>query len=371
MGVCDFFRKVGTMKASLLLKGLIVVVWVAALSMLGVVLVINARLSAPPPGVPVGKSAPDFVLPSEDDRSFRLADYKGRPVYLAFVPDLGPDTKRQARSLQQSLERFEETGGKVFLIANAGLAQTKPFHSELGLAYPVLSDASGSVAGVYGIKPGARETVVVSPSGKVGYHIRSVDIERHGPQVVLIAQGCADEVKSARVEGLGDTVPDFSLPRADGGKMTTLLGDGGQKATVVLFLSVRCPCSNAYNERVRRLIADLPRRDVRVVIVYSSADEVAAEVADHARAQRFNAVPVLKDERLLGADHLKATVTPQAYVIDSRQVLRYAGRIDDKREPEKVTRHDLVRAIDAVLGGEPVAKPEPAFGCAIPRTALE
>ncbi|MFY7952729.1 MAG: redoxin domain-containing protein [Armatimonadaceae bacterium] len=359
------------MKFPVWLKVLLALLWLTGLAMLGLVLMINARLSAPPPGVPVGSPAPDFTLPSQEDRAFHLSDYKGRPVYLAFVPDLGPDTRVQAKSLQGSLERFEETGGKAFLVVPLPMDAAKRFHTELKLDYPVLCDPTGSVAKTFGVKVGGRETVVVSPSGKVGYHIRSVDVERHGPQVVLVAQGCADEVKSARVEGVGDTVADFSLPRADGGRMTTLFGDRSQKATVVLFVSVRCPCSNAYNARVRDLIAKLPRRGVRVLVVYSSADESAAEVADHAHAQDFNAVPVLKDEELLGADHFKATVTPQAFVIDKQSVLRYAGRIDDKREADKVTRHDLEDALTAVLAGKPVQRPEPAFGCAIPRTAVE
>ena len=359
------------MKFPLWLKVLLGVVWLSGLGMLGLVLVINARLSAPPPGVPVGAAAPDFSLPSQDDRKFQLADYKGRPVILAFVPDLGPDTRVQAASLEKSLARFEESGGKVFMVVPEPFGPAQSFHDELKLAYPLLCDSSGAVAQTYGVRAGARETVVVAPSGKVGFHIRSVDVERHGPQVVAVSQGCADEVKSARVEGVGDRVNDFSLPRADGGRMTTLFGDGTQKATVVLFVSVRCPCSNAYNARVRDLIAKLPRRGVRVVVVYSSADEPAAEVAEHAQAQRFVAVPVLKDERLLGADHLKATVTPQAFVIDKQSVLRYAGRIDDKREADKVTRHDLEDAVEQILSGKAVPRPEPAFGCAIPRTAVE
>jgi len=349
---------------------LIVLAWGLVAAMGGVVLVINARLSAPAPGVPVGAPAPDIALPTHAGRPFHLSDYRGRPVVLAFVPDLALETGIEARSLATVLERLEESGGKVFVVCPDAPEAARAFHVRERLPYPVLVDRSGAVARTYGVAPGGRETVVVAPSGKVGYHIRGVDVARHGPQVIAVSQGCAAEVVAARVRGVGERVSDLSLPRADGGEMASLLGDGRAKATVLLFLSVRCPCANAYNARVRDLVARLPRRGVRVVAVYSSVDEPAAEVAEHARAQGFEGIPVLKDERLLAADHVKATVTPQAFVIDRSGVLRYAGRIDDKREPSKVTRRDLEAAVDAVLAGRKVPASQPAFGCAIPRTPV-
>lgn len=348
----------------LLLLGL----WIVALAMLGTVLWINARLNAPPPGIPVGAPVSDFSLKAQDGRTFRIADYRGRPLFLAFVPDLGVDTRVQARSLAASMARFEESGGKVFLIVETDQRSAQALHAAERLPYPILLDEHEAVARTFGVPKGGRQTVVVGPSGKVAYHIRGVDVGRHGPQVVAISNGCADEVLSARAKGVGEPVADFSLPRAEGGAMTTLYGDRSQKATVALFLSVRCPCSNAYNARVRAFAADYRRRGVRVLAVYSSVDESARDVAEHARAQGFEGFPVLRDERLLGADHLHAGVTPQAFVIDRRGVLRYAGRIDDKREADKVTRHDLRAAVDAVLAGEEPPASTPAFGCAIPRT---
>jgi hypothetical protein len=55
------------------------------------------------------------------------------------------------------------------------------------------------------------------------------------------------------------------------------------------------------------------------------------------------------------------------FVFDEKGVLRYAGALDDNAEPEQVKEQFAREAIDAVLSGKEVAKPEPkAFiGCSI------
>jgi hypothetical protein len=51
--------------------------------------------------------------------------------------------------------------------------------------------------------------------------------------------------------------------------------------------------------------------------------------------------------------------------MDQLGILRYAGRIDDRREQELVRNAVLNKAIDAVLHGKKPPAAEPAFGCAI------
>ena len=71
---------------------------------------------------------------------------------------------------------------------------------------------------------------------------------------------------------------------------------------------------------------------------------------------------------MLCADHLGASLTPEVFVVDSKHILRYAGRIDSSRSPAEVTSHDLADAVDAVLEGrEPKQNDTRAFGCAIVR----
>ena len=50
----------------------------------------------------------------------------------------------------------------------------------------------------------------------------------------------------------------------------------------------------------------------------------------------------------------------------SERRLRYQGRFDDARLPERVTIHDLRDALDDILAGRDVRRPETRpFGCSL------
>ena len=145
------------------------------------------------------------------------------------------------------------------------------------------------------------------------------------------------------------------------------MGDRRQTATVLLFVSSLCPCSAKYDDRNIRLAADYAPRGVRFIAVNSSFGERSAEIAEHARQLRYP-FPMLRDEGNVISDRVGAQVTPEVFVLDSKGVLRYHGRIDDNRDALKVTSNDLRNALDALLAGRLPSKPEQmSFGCAIAR----
>jgi hypothetical protein len=91
----------------------------------------------------------------------------------------------------------------------------------------------------------------------------------------------------------------------------------------------------------------------------------------HLHDYRYGGIPAVIDGRRKIANRARATVTPEAVVVDSRGEIRYRGRIDnfyaDLGKPrQQVTAHDLRDALDAVLAGRVVPHPETrALGCAI------
>ena len=232
----------------------------------------------------------------------------------------------------------------------------------------ILTDPDGSLRTAYTIPAGRRTTFVVAPDGKVKYRVGNTIVEpaTHGKQLIDISKCCVDELVAARAGGIGKPVGDFSLPRSDTGGMETLFGDGTAKATVVLFISVKCPCANGYNDRLREMAGEYAGKGVRFVAVYSNSDESPTQVAKHAKEQKFP-FPALTDERGLCADHFHATVTPQVFVLDAGKVLRYAGRIDDNRDPAQVKTRDLRLSLDALRTGSVVPAESRPFGCAIVR----
>lgn len=167
----------------------------------------------------------------------------------------------------------------------------------------------------------------------------------------------------------GDRAPEFSLPVADGSGAISLARErAAHAATVVMFISTRCPVSNAYDDRMEALEKAYAPRGVRFIGVNSNVDEPVPEIVAHARQHGFT-FPVAKDERSRTADAYGAEHTPEIFVVDREGVVRYHGRIDENRDdPAGVRSPDLRNALDALLAGRgvPVAATK-AFGCSIKR----
>jgi len=171
---------------------------------------------------------------------------------------------------------------------------------------------------------------------------------------------------------VGSTVEDFKLPDA-AGKQHTLKSLAGKSGTVLIFVSVQCPISNAYNERMERLAQDLKARGVNVVGINSNATETSDDVKRHA-AEKSLTFPILKDKENKVADRLGALVTPEVYFLDASHKLVYRGPIDNDRynrlqgTPE--LRPHLLNAVEETLAGKPVTVSETrAFGCSIKRAS--
>ena len=168
---------------------------------------------------------------------------------------------------------------------------------------------------------------------------------------------------------IGEKAPDFTLPEVSDGK-TVALKDllAKNKAVAVLFVATKCPVSNAYNARMAALGKEYASRGISLVGVNSNKTEPVAEVKAHAEKNGFT-FPVLKDDGNKVADAYGASHTPEVFLLDPRGNLIYHGRIDESQEDAgNVKSPDLRNALDAVLGGKPVATARTkAFGCSIKR----
>jgi len=168
---------------------------------------------------------------------------------------------------------------------------------------------------------------------------------------------------------VGQKAPAFSLGVAGESRRVSLPDPAaGDALTVVMFISTRCPVSNAYDVRMEDLEKAYGSRRVRFVGVNSNVNESPAEIAAHAREHGFT-FPVVKDVGNRTADAYGAQHTPEIFVVDAAGVLRYHGRIDENRDDAAAVRSpDLRNALDALLAGRPapVASTK-AFGCSIKR----
>jgi peroxiredoxin len=184
--------------------------------------------------------------------------------------------------------------------------------------------------------------------------------------VIAGATGARAEGEIPEPPAIGATIEDFTLPDVDN-KERSLKSLAGKNGTVLLFIAVQCPVSNAYNERMEKLAADYKAKGIAVIGINSNVAEDAAAVKAHAEQNKLS-FAILKDPGNKIADRLGAKVTPEAYFLDAGNKLLYHGRIDNARNAAQLETSDLRNALDAALAGKAVEKTEAkAFGCSIKR----
>ena len=143
------------------------------------------------------------------------------------------------------------------------------------------------------------------------------------------------------------------------------------RATIQFFVMSDCPISNFYAPEIQQLCAAYAEKGVTCALVYEDVGIDDAGVRRHLAEYRYEGFPAVIDSDRAIARQARASVTPQAVVIDGTGEIRYRGRIDNRYEafgkPRRVvTERDLRDALDAVLAGRAVSRPETtAIGCSI------
>lgn len=167
---------------------------------------------------------------------------------------------------------------------------------------------------------------------------------------------------------VGSAVSDFTLTDT-GGLPHPLSGLKGPQGTLLLFVSARCPVSNNYNQRMEALHREYGARGIQVIGINANRTESVEEIREHAR-QKGLSFRILKDVNNRIADILGASVTPEAYLLDPQNVLRYHGRLDADQEEPSLNANEVRAALEALLsGGEIANKGKKAFGCTIKRVS--
>ena len=169
---------------------------------------------------------------------------------------------------------------------------------------------------------------------------------------------------------LGERGPAFhNLPGVDG-KRYGFPTFSDARILVLIFSSNRCPTVKAYEDRLIALQKGYGPRGVRLVAINSNnpylyPEESFEEMIRRATDRGFT-FPYLQDLDQSAARSYGAVCTFHLFVLDKGRRLRYRGRFDDSRNPDKVTSHDLKNALDDLLGGREVRVPDTVpFGCSL------
>lgn len=125
--------------------------------------------------IEVGAEAPDFALPDQDKKEFKLSEFKGkRPVVLFFYPlDWSPTCTKENACFTNDLSRFSKYAEVAALSIDSAWSH-KAWQEKMSLKHRLLSDMHRKVTKEYGMfLPAAnisqRATVVVTKDGKVAW----------------------------------------------------------------------------------------------------------------------------------------------------------------------------------------------------------
>ncbi|MGB7685327.1 MAG: peroxiredoxin [Solirubrobacterales bacterium] len=103
----------------------------------------------------VGDKAPEFELPGTGGKTYRLADYRGRKVILAFYPgDFTAVCTKQFCSYRDQGDRLDTLGADVLGISPQSVESHERFTEEKRLNVPLLADEDKAVARAYGVVAG-------------------------------------------------------------------------------------------------------------------------------------------------------------------------------------------------------------------------
>jgi thiol-disulfide isomerase/thioredoxin len=178
---------------------------------------------------------------------------------------------------------------------------------------------------------------------------------------------------------LGAPLPDFKLPGVDGHEYTPA-DFAADNFLVIVFTCDHCPTAQAYEGRLKQLVADFRPRGVAFLAInpnhadavrldemgYTDLGDTFAEMKERAAHAGFN-FPFADDGPTQAVvEKFGAVATPHVFIFDRDRKLRFQGRIDDAEREDLAQHHDTRDALDALLAGrEPAVTHTKVFGCSI------
>jgi peroxiredoxin len=162
--------------------------------------------------------------------------------------------------------------------------------------------------------------------------------------------------------GIGDEAPRFTLPDT-AGEDHSLEGPA-----VVVFTCNHCPYALAWHDRIADAARDYPNVPF-LAVNPNDAERYPADSLDAMRERVESEdwpMPYLRDESQEVARAFGARTTPDVFLIDADRRLRYRGAPDPDHRDPSLNAGWLREALDLVLAGDEVARPETdPIGCSV------
>ena len=147
---------------------------------------LTAATSADSPAVKIGTrigfTAPDFTLPTTDNKEFKLSDYRGKPVILNFWASWCGPCRYEVPAFKSFYDKYKDDGVSIIAVntqdnPDSALAYAKADN----LKFTVPVDPQGKVANLYNVR-GLPTTYFIDEKGiitsiKIGPFLFMEEIE--------------------------------------------------------------------------------------------------------------------------------------------------------------------------------------------------
>ena len=150
--------------------------------------------------IDAGGPGPDFTLSDQDGEPVTLSALRGRWVALYFYPKADtPGCTKQACGVRDHSDEYEAANAVVLGVSPDPVDELRAFADKYGLAFTLLSDEGGRVAGSYGVWGelqvgdlkvwgNRRSTALIDPDGRIARVFPDVKPDEHD-ELVLGALG--------------------------------------------------------------------------------------------------------------------------------------------------------------------------------------
>jgi peroxiredoxin Q/BCP len=174
-------------------------IWIAAIIAVVAACGVGIKAHAAPAGdtVQAGATAPNFTLPSQEDKAVSLADYKGKWVVLYFYPkDQTTGCTLEAHGFQRDMAKYDALNAVVLGVSVDTVEDHKTWCSKDTFSFKLLADPDHKVVEAYGVplmtykemKYASRQTFLISPDGKVVKVWPKVDADIKGHSAEVLAE---------------------------------------------------------------------------------------------------------------------------------------------------------------------------------------
>jgi hypothetical protein len=161
-------------------------------------------------------------------------------------------------------------------------------------------------------------------------------------------------------------MPYFCLQATDG-KLYSNSSFKDALTTLICFTSNHCPYAQGYQSRLLKIAEEYTSSGLKMAFIMSNDGSSYPEDSYEKMLEKKLPFPYLHDVTQGTAKAFGAEATPEVFIFDRDQKLRFHGGIDDSPKDESnVTQKYAEDAIKALLTGNDVIKSEvPFIGCSI------